>query len=37
MKDKLFKLTMERPIDIGFQDDDVFRRNRRMVLFDMDR
>mmetsp|Transcript_7304 Transcript_7304/g.14158 ORF Transcript_7304/g.14158 Transcript_7304/m.14158 type:complete len:435 (+) Transcript_7304:217-1521(+) len=36
LREQLFKVTLEDPIDIGFQDDDLFRRNRRMVLFDMD-
>ena len=35
-KEDLFKITLEEPVDIAFQDDDLFRRNRRMVFFDMD-
>jgi len=36
MREQLFKVTLEDPVDIGFQDDDLFRRNRRMIFFDMD-
>uniref|UniRef100_A0A6U4VMX4 phosphoserine phosphatase n=1 Tax=Hemiselmis andersenii TaxID=464988 RepID=A0A6U4VMX4_HEMAN len=36
LREDLFKITLDSEIDVGFQDDDLFRRNRRMVLFDMD-
>ncbi|MDX2180612.1 MAG: phosphoserine phosphatase SerB [Bryobacteraceae bacterium] len=33
---QLVELTSETGIDIAFQTDDVYRRNRRLVAFDMD-
>jgi phosphoserine phosphatase len=33
---ELAQLTQEFDIDIAFQQDDVYRRNRRLVAFDMD-
>lgn len=36
MRESLFKVTLEHPVDVAFQADDLFRRNRRMVFFDMD-
>ena len=27
---------MTEPIDVAVQEDDIFRRNRRLILFDMD-
>lgn len=36
MKSDFFQLTQEIEADISFQHDDVYRRNRRLVCFDMD-
>ncbi|WP_321475265.1 phosphoserine phosphatase SerB [uncultured Paludibaculum sp.] len=36
VRTKLAALTEEAEIDIAFQHDSVFRRNRRLVAFDMD-
>jgi len=33
---ELVELTAEHDIDVAFQTDDVYRRNRRLVAFDMD-
>lgn len=33
---KLMSLSAELGIDISFQQDDLFRRNRRLICFDMD-
>lgn len=33
---ELFQLTQEMNVDISFQEDNIFRRNRRLVCFDMD-
>ena len=30
------ELTSQFDIDIAFQEDNMFRRNRRLVVFDMD-
>ena len=35
-KKSLLKLAHQYDIDIAFQEDNVFRRNRRLVVFDMD-
>ena len=32
----LLELASELDIDLGFQQDDMYRRNRRLVVFDMD-
>jgi phosphoserine phosphatase len=36
MKNRFMTITTELGIDIGFQEDNIFRRNRRLVVFDMD-
>jgi phosphoserine phosphatase len=36
MRSSLAALTQEHDIDVAFQHDSVYRRNRRMVAFDMD-
>lgn len=36
MKAAFVALSHEQGVDIAFQRDDVFRRNRRLVVFDMD-
>jgi len=36
MREELFKVSLSQPVDIAVQDDDLFRRNRRLILFDMD-
>mmetsp|Transcript_55473 Transcript_55473/g.131213 ORF Transcript_55473/g.131213 Transcript_55473/m.131213 type:complete len:427 (-) Transcript_55473:140-1420(-) len=36
MREELFKVSLNQPVDIAIQDDDLFRRNRRLILFDMD-
>lgn len=36
IREELLALTAEFDIDIAFQHDDVYRRNRRLVAFDMD-
>lgn len=36
MREELFKVSLTQPVDIAVQDDDLFRRNRRLILFDMD-
>ena len=36
MKDEFFKLANSTDVDIAFQRDDVYRKNRRLVCFDMD-
>ena len=35
-KKSLLELAHEHDIDIAFQEDNIFRRNRRLVVFDMD-
>ncbi len=35
-KKSLLKLAHQYDIDIAFQEDNIFRRNRRLVVFDMD-
>jgi phosphoserine phosphatase SerB len=30
------QVSMTEPIDVAVQEDDIFRRNRRLILFDMD-
>ncbi|RXP44456.1 phosphoserine phosphatase SerB [Lutibacter sp. HS1-25] len=34
--EKFMKISQELDVDIAFQEDDIFRRNRRLVCFDMD-
>ncbi len=36
MKDEFFKLANTTEADIAFQHDDMYRKNRRLVCFDMD-
>lgn len=36
MKEKFLELSSTEAIDIAFQKDDIYRRNRRLVVFDMD-
>lgn len=36
MRAQLLQISMEIGIDISFHLDDIFRRNRRLVVFDMD-
>ena len=36
LRAELMRLTHEHPIDLAWQRDDVFRRTRRLVAFDMD-
>ena len=36
MKDEFFKLANTTDADIAFQHDDMYRKNRRLVCFDMD-
>ena len=35
-RDSLLKLSVEHEIDIAYQEDNIFRRNRQLVVFDMD-
>ncbi len=36
MKQSLMSIALETGIDIAFQEDNIFRRSRRLVCFDMD-
>ncbi|MCB1167728.1 MAG: phosphoserine phosphatase SerB, partial [Leptospiraceae bacterium] len=36
LKETLLSATSEMGVDIAFQKDDLFRRNRRLIAFDMD-
>lgn len=36
MRAEFLRIANERNVDIAFQKDDAFRRNRRLVVFDMD-
>lgn len=36
LRESLMKLSSELDVDIAFQRDDIYRRNRRLVVFDMD-
>lgn len=36
LKGEFLKVSNELNVDIAFQRDDIFRRNRRLVVFDMD-
>jgi len=36
MKQEFIEITQRTGVDIAFQADDIFRRNRRLVCFDMD-
>ena len=35
-KSALLELASQYDIDIAYQEDNIFRRNRRLVVFDMD-
>jgi phosphoserine phosphatase SerB len=36
MREDLYRISMQEPVDLAVQEDDLFRRNRRLILFDMD-
>ncbi len=36
LKEDFIKVSKETGVDIAFQEDNIFRRNRRLVCFDMD-
>lgn len=36
LRQKLLELSAEMEVDIAFQEDSIYRRNRRLVVFDMD-
>ena len=36
MKQRFLEISQELDVDIAFQEDSVYRRNRRLVVFDMD-
>ncbi|RFA30866.1 phosphoserine phosphatase SerB [Alkalilimnicola ehrlichii] len=36
MKDSFMEISQQLGVDISFQEDNVYRRNRRLVAFDMD-
>ena len=36
LRDQLWQIASEQRIDIAFHADDIYRRNRRLVAFDMD-
>ena len=36
LSEQFMNLTVKEGIDISFQKDDIFRRNRRLICFDMD-
>ncbi len=36
LSEQFMNLTVSEGIDISFQQDDIFRRNRRLICFDMD-
>ena len=36
MRAEFLAISSENEVDIAFQEDNVFRRNRRLVVFDMD-
>ncbi len=36
LREEFMKAASELDVDIAFQKDDIFRRNRRLVVFDMD-
>lgn len=36
MKKEFIEISREHDVDISFQEDSIYRRNRRMVAFDMD-
>lgn len=36
MKERFMEISQEYGVDISFQEDNIYRRNRRLVVFDMD-
>ena len=36
LRKTLLELSAELDVDVAFQEDDIYRRNRRLVVFDMD-
>ena len=36
MREDIMKISRQASIDISFQTDDIFRKNRKLVVFDMD-
>ena len=36
LRQQLLELSAEMDVDIAFQEDNIYRRNRRLVVFDMD-
>lgn len=36
MKERFIEISQDLGIDISFQEDNIYRRNRRLVVFDMD-
>jgi phosphoserine phosphatase len=36
MKERFMEISQELGVDISFQEDNIYRRNRRLVVFDMD-
>lgn len=36
LREKLLEITSDLGVDIAFQEDTIYRRNRRLVVFDMD-
>ena len=36
MRAHLLQISMDTGVDISFHVDDIYRRNRRLVVFDMD-
>ncbi len=36
LKEELLKVSMQHKIDVAFLKDNVFRRNKRLIVFDMD-
>jgi phosphoserine phosphatase len=36
LRDALLQITQDEEVDIAFQEDSLYRRNRRLIVFDMD-
>jgi len=36
LKESLLEITRDEEVDIAFQEDNLYRRNRRLIVFDMD-
>ncbi|MCF6281297.1 MAG: phosphoserine phosphatase SerB [Candidatus Polarisedimenticolaceae bacterium] len=36
LREDLLEITTDEEVDIAFQEDDLYRRNRRLIVFDMD-